>query len=241
MVEVPPHRETHREVRRLAEQFGEAQCRVGGDGAASVDDLIEAPERHVQPAGGLALGEPGIGKKSSRSASPGCVGGRSVGMRTINSSKESVARRSSVIIYNLYGSRPALGPDETDPVLVVDANAVLPASVPTQCFEPTATRLPQVRNRAGRVQVVEFAARNTTQLLWTAGPRCPRRTAGEQVLGTAIAEGLDHRASVGMDTSRLLQYNAYRANLLDEARDHGFARLTSKVSDRPHTDVTERH
>jgi hypothetical protein len=69
-------------------------------------------------------------RKSWRSTSPGWVGGKSA----------MASLRSSVVIDDLHVERVAVPPDEAEPPLVVDADAVLASAIAAERFEPVAGR-----------------------------------------------------------------------------------------------------
>src|SRR5664280_820520 len=59
---------------------------------------------------------------------------------------------SSVVVHDLDVGGSGVGPDEADPPLLVDADAVLSGPVPAECFQPVARRHSQVVERFGSVQ-----------------------------------------------------------------------------------------
>src|SRR5207253_9978137 len=87
----------------------------------------------------------------------------------------------SVIIRDLDPLRALLGPNETDPVLVVDPDAVLPLPVFAQRFYVVPRRDSQRRERDRCVQLVELALCDSPQLF---GARASGR------LGTALVEDI---------------------------------------------------
>lgn len=58
---------------------------------------------------------------------------------------------TSVVVNNFNVSRIAIRPAETDPVLIVDPDAVLPESITLQHLETVAWRRPQNLQRSGRM------------------------------------------------------------------------------------------
>jgi hypothetical protein len=94
-------------------------------------------------------------RNSSSSISPGDVGGRSLGRRRCT---RLGARLVVVRDFDFVGM--AILPPETDPVLLVDANAVLPLTVSAKPFQPVARRDPQLGQVADPVQLVQLAARD---------------------------------------------------------------------------------
>ena len=97
-----------------------------------------------------------------------------------------------MIIDNAYFVRTLRRPHEADPVLVIDANAVLPLSSSTQRFEPVAAGLPEIGQHRGGVEIVEFSARHRPDTLRAHRASRSRGLAGEQIFGAAVGERLDH-------------------------------------------------
>src|ERR1019366_4652076 len=94
-------------------------------------------------------------RNSSRSISPGCVGGRCVGRRLWTSAPRS-ARLVVVCDFNFVGI-PVL-PLEADPELVVDANAVLSGSVAFQAFEAIARGHVQLAEISHPIELCQLAS-----------------------------------------------------------------------------------
>jgi len=61
-----------------------------------------------------------------------------------------------VVIDNLDVARVSLGPPEADPPLVVDADAVLSASISTEFLQTVPRRNPQIIEQLGGIQDHEF-------------------------------------------------------------------------------------
>src|SRR4051812_23936000 len=93
-------------------------------------------------------------RNSSRRISPGWVGSRGVGTRTIGA---SLAAISSMVVHDFDVVRLVLGPDEADPVLVVDPNAVLALSIAGEGLEAFAGRDPEIGEALGGIELVELA------------------------------------------------------------------------------------
>jgi hypothetical protein len=81
----------------------------------------------------------------------------------------------------------AILPHETDPVLIVDSDAVLPSPVSAQGFETVAWEGPQVIESSCRVQLSQLALHDPSD-----APETLRRVTLEQRLGVPIPEGPDH-------------------------------------------------
>ena len=66
-----------------------------------------------------------------------------------------------MVVDDFHGLWAGVGPLETNPILLVDPDTVLAASVALQCFEPVPGRNPQIFESFDRVQLLEFAYCNT--------------------------------------------------------------------------------
>jgi hypothetical protein len=64
---------------------------------------------------------------------------------------------TSVVIDDLDITRTVVGPDKTQPPLRVDADAVLPASITVQRFEPISERAPQELQDLCSIQHLQLA------------------------------------------------------------------------------------
>jgi hypothetical protein len=62
-----------------------------------------------------------------------------------------------VIIHYLDVMRLAITPDETDPPLIVDANAMLPSPITLEGFKTVAWRNTKILQSPARLQVEQFA------------------------------------------------------------------------------------
>jgi len=82
----------------------------------------------------------------------------------------------------------AVLPNETDPVLLIDPDAVLSCSVPLQSLQVIAGGHLQFRYVPNAVDLVELSARNRPKRLRTASSRDPRGDAVKNVLGTGASE-----------------------------------------------------
>src|SRR5713101_2866404 len=92
---------------------------------------------------------PNGSRRSSLRIRPGCTGGRSFVFL-------SDMRSLSVVINDLYVVGVTVLPDETNTVLIVDPNAVLPRSVALENFQPIAGEFRQVAPLARRVDLNQF-------------------------------------------------------------------------------------
>ena len=78
-----------------------------------------------------------------------------------------------------------VGPDEADAIPVVDANAVLPASVPGQSFQPVAGRYAEIAQDCGGIELVQLSLSHTPNCRRASTPRGSSVPPVENVLGAA--------------------------------------------------------
>ena len=93
---------------------------------------------------------------------------------------------ASVIIDDLDVLRPSRSPAETEPVLSIDPNAVLPGAIAAQLFELIPWRNSQVRERLGLVQLVELSLHHSPQYPRT-GPSSGLRVTGIEDVSRSVA------------------------------------------------------
>ena len=93
-----------------------------------------------------------------------------------------------MVIDNLNVVRVAQAPPKADPPLSVDADAVLPGSVPLQLFQSVRRRYAQVIERRRGVEHAELPKGGTLYV----GAQSPDRSALEKTLSVSILEALDH-------------------------------------------------
>jgi len=84
------------------------------------------------------------------------------------------------------------GPPEADPVLLVDADAVLPSPIPFQSFQVITGRDSQVRQSLSVVEEEEFRTGSVLELGGADSSGRFRALAIEQVLGPLVAKRQDH-------------------------------------------------
>ena len=82
-IQIPTQLKIHPEIRRHSEKFRQTQRRRRGDAAPSVHDIIDPLVGDMDGVGQLALVSFMGFKNSSNNISPGCVGVRDEGTRTI--------------------------------------------------------------------------------------------------------------------------------------------------------------
>jgi hypothetical protein len=87
-------------------------------------------------------------RNSSRSISPGCVGGRRVGSRRRTMAGLGGARRALVVVRDLDFVCIARLPTEAHAIAIVDPDAVVPRAIPAEPFQPVARRDQKIRQVA---------------------------------------------------------------------------------------------
>lgn len=87
--------------------------------------------------------------------------------------------------------RPVLGPGEADPVLVVDADAVLPVPISLERLQAVAGRDLEVGESGGGVELIEPPPRDPPEVHRQELPRRFLRLAVEEVFEPGVAEGED--------------------------------------------------
>ena len=92
-----------------------------------------------------------------------------------------------MIIRDLDIENIAASPIEADPVLIVNANAVLPLPAALQRLQSVAAKRAQIAQCSGGIQHAELLKRLSVTLLIS-----PAAPGGEQPLCLAIPERLDH-------------------------------------------------
>ena len=79
-------------------------------------------------------------------------------------------------------------PDEANPPLIVDTNAVLPQSVAAQSLQSVARRDREVQKVVGLMNLSQFALRGALDV----GPKAAGEPPLEQGFSVAVSEGADH-------------------------------------------------
>jgi hypothetical protein len=93
-----------------------------------------------------------------------------------------------VVVYNFNVVRIAISPDEAQPPLIVDPDAVLPCPVADQCLQAVRRRLAEIFEPSRRRQYAKFASGHLCQVAREAlrHPIIPNRR------GALICKGPDH-------------------------------------------------
>ena len=101
-----------------------------------------------------------------------------------------------MIVRNLYVDGACVGPSEANAIPVVDANAVAPASIPDQSFEPVAGRYAQIGQDCGGIELIQLSPSHTPNRRWARPSRGSSVPPVEDVLGADILERDDHYGMV---------------------------------------------
>ena len=97
-----------------------------------------------------------------------------------------------MIIRDPYFRWTLVGPLETDPILIIDSNTVLPPQIPAQRLQPIARRDAEIIETLSRIELVQLALRHRPKLSWTSGAGRLRVLPVENVLRPLVREGPDH-------------------------------------------------
>ena len=87
-----------------------------------------------------------------------------------------------MVVHYLYLRRSALCPNETDAVLVVDSDAVLPLPISSECLQLIPWWNSEIVKGDHRVKLVELASRHCPRRFWTGAPSCSRIHTVEDIL-----------------------------------------------------------
>lgn len=99
-----------------------------------------------------------------------------------------------MVVHHFDLLRVAVLPNDADPVLIVDPDAVLAQSIAGECFEMAARERAQVVEPLRRVKLQELALRHPGN-----APEPPRRVALKERFRIAAPEGPDHLSRVLRD------------------------------------------
>lgn len=97
-----------------------------------------------------------------------------------------------MVVRDLDFVRMAILPPEADPVLLVDANAVLSGPLPLEPFKPIAGRYPQVSETAHPVELVELTPDDRPERPGACGASASARHAVEEIARRAVRKGAYH-------------------------------------------------
>lgn len=101
-----------------------------------------------------------------------------------------------MIIRDLDPDRSLIGPNETDPVLIVDPDTLLPNPVPREHLKPVARWHTQVREPNCGVELLKLPGCYPPQLSWTTPPRGFGIAPVEDILGSGIFERANHKRMI---------------------------------------------
>src|SRR5262249_22936762 len=136
-IEIVRRLEIHPELRCHGEIAGESQCSISRDAAAPIDDLAHAGDGHAEVASETVDAQP----ERPHEILPqnlAWVHWRKPARSWHHSSP------SLVIVDDLHVVGIDVVRQEADAVLIVDANAVLPATIARKCLEPVARKRRQI-------------------------------------------------------------------------------------------------
>ena len=94
-----------------------------------------------------------------------------------------------MIVHDFDAFRIAAAPNEANPPLVIDSDAVLGTAVCFQCFQPISRRHSQVVQRSGPVEIFELAPGNILNARW----KSARTLAAKNLFGFRTCETDNHR------------------------------------------------
>jgi len=101
-----------------------------------------------------------------------------------------------VIVHDLHVAWAFYRPGEADPILVIDTNAVLPATVARECLQVVARRYPKFLQANDRIQLLKLACCNCPQGHGASPTRSLGGPAVEHILDASTPERSDHMLSV---------------------------------------------
>jgi hypothetical protein len=93
-----------------------------------------------------------------------------------------------VVVDDFDAMSVTIPPDETNPILVVDPDRVLPGAVTSECFQPIARRRLQIMKRLGLVDQKQLAAGDPGKAL----PVPVTNARGQKCLGVLAPVREDH-------------------------------------------------
>jgi hypothetical protein len=97
-----------------------------------------------------------------------------------------------MIVHDFYVGRLVLGPDEADPVLVVDPNAVLALAIAREGLEAVAGRDPEIGEALGGIELVELPESHGPEVWGATAAGLFGVAAIEDVLCALVLERADH-------------------------------------------------
>jgi hypothetical protein len=101
-----------------------------------------------------------------------------------------------MVIHNLDSNRPVIGPNETDPVPVVDTHAVLPDPISSERFKTIAGWYAQVGEGACGIKLLKLSGGYPPKLGWATPTCCLGVMPVEDVSGSLTFELADHKRMI---------------------------------------------
>ena len=101
-----------------------------------------------------------------------------------------------VVINDLDSNRPVVGPNEADPVPLVDPNTMLSGPIPCERLEPIAGWHMQVGEPRCRVKLLKLPGCYPPKLSWTRAPRGLGIASVEDVLGSGSSKRANHLSMI---------------------------------------------
>ncbi len=188
VIQIPAQLQIHPIISRHAEEARQPQSRARGYAPSPVDNFVNSLIGDVDLVRQFTLRDAHRRQELFEEHFAG-VGWWSV-CRYAN--HFSTPAGCLVIVHDFNFVRAAAGPDETYPILVIDANAVLPFPAACQRFQPIAGRNPQFVERGCRVELVKFSSGDSPKRLWASFPRVSGIFSVKDSVRALAFEGDDH-------------------------------------------------
>ena len=190
-IEIPPQLEVHPVALGGAEVLRQPQGCRRSDSPPRVHDLIDALVRHAESVRQFSLAdlhrlEELLKQHLTR------MGGLPLGGNAHHLYLPYPRTLRLVIVDHLDLFRPLRCPDETDPILFVDPDAVLPCPIPTQGLESIARRDAKILELLSRVELIKLPSGDGPQPLRAQSSCGGRIHTVEDVFGGLLMEALDH-------------------------------------------------
>ena len=190
-IQIPAQLEIHPVALGGAEVLRQPQGCRRRDPPPRVHDLIDALVRHVESACQFSLAdlhrlEELLKQHLTR------MGGLSVCGNTHHVYLPYPRTLRLVIVDDLDLFRPLRCPDETDPILFVDTDAVLACPMSAQGLKSIARRDSKILQLLSRVDLIELPSGDCPEPLRTQFSRGSRIHTVEDVFGGLVVEALDH-------------------------------------------------
>ncbi len=189
VIQIPPQLEIHPEISGHSEEFRQAQGRAGGDAAVTIDNFIDALIRHMDRFRQFALSQPHRSQKLFQEHFTRMGWGTVSGYPNHRHLSKS---KTLMVIHDLDPVWTRIRPDETNPILVINPQAMLPFTVTAQDLQPVSRWNFEFTKGRDRIQLIKFPSGYFPQRFRADLPRRFRIPAIENVYGAGIAERPDH-------------------------------------------------